>query len=77
MVNKKEYDFEKLWVDYLELCDSYNEEMPVYEFGYGMIRCVSRMMFDTAPSEMVARETIRLGIEAGRKWSNDEKCSCE
>jgi hypothetical protein len=61
--------FRKLEHDYLDLCDSYNDELPIHEFGFGMIRLVSMMLFDCAPSERVARETIQWGIEEGLKIS--------
>lgn len=75
-MNKKDdlsESFNKLFHDYLELCESYQEEMPAPEFGFGMIRIVSKMLFDIAPSEMVARETIRVGMEEGLKWSLEER----
>jgi hypothetical protein len=65
---KKAPDFEKLHQDYLDLCDSYKDEMPVYEFGFGMIRIVSKMLFDCAPSRETALETIRMGINEGLNW---------
>lgn len=74
---KLEYTIEKLWIDYLDLCESYAEEMPLHEFGFAMIRNVSKMLFDTAPNEMVARETIRVAVEEGHKWANSDLCTCE
>ena len=74
MDNKKlEQSIDKLWHDYLDLCDSYRDEMPVYEFGFAMIRFVSQMLFDCAPSEEVARKTIMAGIDEGLKDSKKEK----
>lgn len=65
--------FKKLLHDYLDLCESYSNELPVHEFGFGMIRIVSKMLFDCAPSEEVARKTIEVGIEEGFKWHEEEK----
>lgn len=62
----------KLFHDYLDLCESYSTELPVEEFGFAITKFVSKMIFDCAPSEMVARETLRVGIEEGYKWSKEE-----
>jgi hypothetical protein len=67
----------RLWQDYLDLCESYQNDLPVHEFGYAMIRNVTRMLFDCAPSEMVARETIRVAIEEGLRMSNEDSCNCK
>ena len=69
--------FKKLHADYLDLCESYLDELPLHEFGFAMIRLVSMMLFDAAPSEMVARETIRVGIEEGLILSRENNCDCE
>ena len=63
----------KLYHDYLDLCESYQDQLPVHEFGFAIIRLVSQMLFDCAPSEMVARETIRVGIEDGFRMHLEEK----
>jgi len=64
-----EEKLEKLWIDYLDLCESHQSDLPVHEFGFAMIRHVAHTLFDCAPNELVARETIRVGIEEGYKDS--------
>lgn len=56
---------EKLHLDYLDLWESYQNDLCVQEFGFRMIVEVTKMIFDCAPNEMVARETIRISVEEG------------
>lgn len=55
--------------DYQALCEKYQDVLPVYEFGYSIIRFTSQMLFDTAPSEGLAYRTILAGVEAGNRES--------
>jgi hypothetical protein len=59
---------DKLFNDYLDLCESYQQELNVPEFGFAMIRIVSKMLFDSAPSDKVALDTIQAGVIEGLKW---------
>jgi hypothetical protein len=67
MDNYKEIT-DKLFNDYLDLCESYNDQLPISEFGFAMIRIVSKMLFDAAPNSKVALDTIQLGVIEGLKW---------
>ncbi len=63
----------RLHHDYLELCESYQHDLPIHEFGFALTSLVASMLFDCAPSEMVARETLRMGIEDGYREHVENK----
>lgn len=63
---------DKLLNDYLDLCESYQNELPVHEFGFSIIRMASKMLFDCAPNNRVALDTIHAGISKGLGWHMEE-----
>lgn len=62
-----------LWEDYLALCEKYRHTMPVYEFGYQLIKFNTKMLMDTAPRHKVALDTIKTATEEGIKWHVEER----
>lgn len=62
---KKVHD--KLWNDYLELCESYQDEVDAQTFGFLIIQFASKMLYDTAPSYELAKKTIDLAIQPTNK----------
>jgi hypothetical protein len=71
MENRLEDSLHKLWHDYLELAESYSNEMQVYEFGFAMIKYTSKMIFDCAPGYDLAYKTILAGIAEGNKMHTE------
>lgn len=68
-MDEKEYDFDELYRDYLKLFESYKDKMPLHEFGFGMIRIVSKMLFD---GYVFAKRIIEKGMNEGYYWSQEE-----
>lgn len=64
---------EELFEDFLALAEKYDNLMPVYEFGFGVIQFAVKMIMDCAPRHKVALETIRVATEEGIKWHVEEK----
>jgi hypothetical protein len=59
---------ERLFHGYIYLCESYQDDVPIYEFGFSMIRIVSRMLFDSAPNCKAALDAIQAAVAEGLKW---------
>lgn len=68
-----EEHIETLWNDYLDLCEQYEHKLPVHEFGFAIIRFASKMLFDMAPNDQVAFDTINVAMQEGCKWSREDK----
>lgn len=64
-----------LWDDYLNLCEKYEDKLPINEFGFAIIRFTSKMLFDTTPSVGAAYRTILAGMEEGNKWSMEQEAN--
>jgi hypothetical protein len=63
--NKLNESLDKLWHDFLELGENYQDELPVQEFGFGLIRMATGMLFDCAGNEGLAYRTALAAIEVG------------
>ena len=72
-IRKIETARHELFNDYLDLCEKYQEALPVYEFGFAMIQFASKMLMDTAPRHQVALDTIKAATEEGIKWHVEQK----
>ena len=73
MSNKDKEMFEKIMVDYLDLCESYKDDLPAHEFGYYLIKVVTKMIFDCAPNRHMAQGIILMATEDGIDWHLLEK----
>ena len=65
-------DKDKLINDYLDLCESYQDEMTPPCFAGVILSICSKMCYDLAPSHEVADELIKSSIEFGKKLSEKE-----
>ena len=65
--------YDKLFHDYLGLCESYQGVLNIPEFAFFIIRFASKMIFDLAPSEKDAREVIDFAIEGALEDHKENK----
>jgi len=65
----------ELYGAYLQLCKQFEEKMPVWEFGFGLIRLASKMLLDSAPSHDTAFNTISRAVHEAEKWYKEESKS--
>lgn len=68
-----ENEIKNLWEDFLTLGKSYQDKMQIQEFGGLLIMYASKIIFDVAPTIEIAKDTIQGAVQAGLKWSNEEK----
>jgi hypothetical protein len=64
-----------MWLDNFEdgilnLIESHEDKVKVYEMIFMGIRIFSAMSFDMAPTEKLARDTIQAGIDIGYSESS-------
>lgn len=61
----------KLFRDYLKLCDSYKDELEPQIFSYLMLKFVYGMMIELAPSVKEMKEIIKISFEDAIKEYNE------
>jgi len=71
------FDFRDGLLDLVADLSENEAEVPPYEVIYNGVIFFAKMAFDMAPSEEVARETIKAGIEtAYEEWVMEERECC-
>jgi hypothetical protein len=71
------FDFRDGLLDLVADLSQNEAEVPPYEVIYNGVIFFAKMAFDMAPSEEVARETIKAGIEtAYEEWVMEERECC-
>ena len=75
--HKAMWDFKDGLLELVEDLVGGEVEIPHYEVIYDGVHFFAKMAFDLAPSEEVARETIKAGIEtAYTEWVMEERECC-
>lgn len=68
-----EQTIKELKKDMEMLKSSYENRLPIYEFGYIGIGYLVKILMDSAPRHGVALETIKVATEEGIKWHVEER----
>lgn len=63
----------ELWDAFLEFTNAQPDNVSVPHFVTCISLFISKMAFDCAPSEEIARKTLEASIHEGRAWSLREK----
>ncbi len=64
---------DKLWKAFLSFSESQSEIVSVARFVSDMAIFISKMAFDCAPSQKIARSVLEGSIQIGQQWSLKEK----